>query len=65
MTDRIPRLAIRLTAAERDTLTAAARRSGLGIGPWLRALGLWRARELANLASHGIRPAPRKRRTKP
>lgn len=31
---------IRVTPEERERLTVAARRAGLGLAPWLRALGL-------------------------
>ena len=41
---RIPRLAIRLTPEERRTLSEAAESDGLKLGPWLRWLGLTRAK---------------------
>lgn len=31
---------IRLTVEEHRTLVAAGRRAGLGLGPWLRSLGM-------------------------
>jgi hypothetical protein len=37
-------LLIRLTASERVALTEGARRAGMGLGPWLRSLGLAAAR---------------------
>lgn len=34
---------LRLTPTEHSTLTAAADRSGLRVGPWLRSVGLYMA----------------------
>lgn len=36
-----------LTPAERENLRAAAERDGLGLGPWLRMLGILAARGAA------------------
>jgi hypothetical protein len=38
--ERNDAILIRLTASERDALTEGARRAGMGLGPWLRSLGL-------------------------
>jgi hypothetical protein len=40
------RIQIRLTKEEHDAIAAQARRQGLGIGTYLRALALWNAVEL-------------------
>ena len=45
---------IRVSPEERDRLNAAARSAGLGLGPWLRMLGLREAGEQG--------PAPRRRK---
>jgi hypothetical protein len=39
-TSRTAALMIRLLPEEKKALQAAARRAGLGLGPWLRMLGL-------------------------
>jgi hypothetical protein len=44
-TTRSVAVLVRLEPAERKRLTEAARRAGLGIGPWLRSLGLREAAE--------------------
>lgn len=36
---------LRVTPEERERLAAAATRAGLGLGPWLRSLGLREARK--------------------
>lgn len=39
-TTRDTAILVRLTADERRRLEESARRAGLGVGPWLRSLGL-------------------------
>jgi hypothetical protein len=43
-------LTIRLTAEQRKRLNNAAQREGLATGPWLRSMGLARARYLLDPA---------------
>lgn len=39
-TTRTKMVPIRMTPEEVEALTEAARRAGLGLGPWLRSLGM-------------------------
>ena len=43
-------IVIRMTDAERQRLNRAAKEDGLGTGPWLRSMGLERARYLLDPA---------------
>jgi hypothetical protein len=42
---RAKSILIRVAPEERETLKAAAERAGLGLGPWLRSLGMREARK--------------------
>jgi uncharacterized protein (DUF1778 family) len=46
---------IRVSPEERETLKAAASRAGLGLGPWLRSLGMREARKSEPKKERGTR----------